>query len=223
MPSKLSLVGLLVLFSASCDPAKEQSCIPGVSVVCACPGGGAGAQQCADDGRRFTECDCRSFDAGAADPTATYEAAQRGRLAREADESLLFQVSLRSWLTPGALVALTSEAGAPRLERLHVLLPAVRGGWRVVVPLGSDALSEQSIRQALAAAADRAVSPQTAEAIRLQVEDGPILVGSLRARGRPAEVLRWWDAHPEQVRVVQTLRTDLDRLQRPIEPKEGVR
>ncbi len=47
------------------------ACIPGMSVVCACPDGSDGAQACAADGKSFGACECVGGSGSASDATSS--------------------------------------------------------------------------------------------------------------------------------------------------------
>lgn len=62
---QLILVIAVTFVGCSSEP---RVCVAGQQVACACPGGAAGAQACADDGSRYLACDCpvAAVDSGTA-------------------------------------------------------------------------------------------------------------------------------------------------------------
>lgn len=50
----------IIFLTSGCD---DQTCSPGATQSCVCPGGGEGAQVCSDSGSRWGPCDCGTTDA----------------------------------------------------------------------------------------------------------------------------------------------------------------
>ena len=63
----LAVAAMLALLAGCGSAVTAETCDPGTSRDCACPGGGTGTQLCAADGSEWGACDCGGTDADADD------------------------------------------------------------------------------------------------------------------------------------------------------------
>lgn len=92
MTREIVIAWAMALACAACGGSQDSSgdtglgngkptvCAPGKVEACACPGGGQGAQACAEDGASWGKCECAAgeVDAGADSASAQVDAADAG-------------------------------------------------------------------------------------------------------------------------------------------------
>lgn len=160
------------------------------------------------------------------DKEAEYVKYLHDRLALHAPGTVEFQVSLRDSLSPTDFEHLL-EGKNLLLDFFMIKIPQPGSDERSKIDAKKRPFSKVVFMEGMKDLADYLAandSDDIATVIRTAASDADnnVKIWAFRGKGDASDIRDWWAAHPQQVRFVQLIENDLDKIQRTWEPGEPI-